>query len=73
MSPFRGSDDALDREIATVESVARIRLKRATAELNELGRDLRELKRERARRRADAVEFTGAGADASAETGTPVD
>jgi hypothetical protein len=52
MSPFRGSDESLDREIAAVESVARVRLRRSAAELRELARDLRELKRERARRRA---------------------
>ena len=52
MSPFRGSDDALDREIAAVESMARIRVRRVSAELRDLSRDLRELKRERARRRA---------------------
>jgi hypothetical protein len=54
MSGFRGSDDLLDREIAALERIARIRLRRATAELRELDRDLRELKRERARRRATA-------------------
>jgi hypothetical protein len=55
MSPFRGSDESLDREIAAVESIARIRLRRSAAELRELARDLRELKRERARRRTDAA------------------
>ncbi len=54
MSRFRGSDDALDREIAAVETIARVRLKRASAEMQELARDLRELQRERARRRAAA-------------------
>ncbi len=52
MSRFRGSDEALDREIAVVETIARVRLKRASAEMQELARDLRELQRERARRRA---------------------
>jgi len=52
MSGFRGSDEALDREIAAVEGIARVRLRRATAEMRELARDLRELKRERARRKA---------------------
>jgi hypothetical protein len=55
MSPFRGSDESLDREIAAVESIARVRLRRSAAELRELARDLRELKRERARRRADTA------------------
>ncbi len=52
MSGFRGSDEALDREIAATERVARVRLRRSAAELRELDADLRELKRERARRRA---------------------
>jgi hypothetical protein len=55
MTPFRGSEESLDREIAAVESIARIRLRRSAAELRELARDLRELKRERARRRTDAA------------------
>ncbi len=54
MSPYRGSDDQIDREIAALERIARIRLRRASTELNEIDRDLRELKRERARRRASA-------------------
>ncbi len=54
MSPYRGSDDQIDREIAALERIARIRLRRASTELNEIDRDLRELKRERARRRARA-------------------
>ena len=52
MSGFRGSDEALDREIAATERVARVRVRRAAAELRELESDLRELRRERARRRA---------------------
>lgn len=52
MSPFRGSDDQLDREIAAVERIARVRLRRVTEDMKELDRDLRELKRERARRQA---------------------
>jgi hypothetical protein len=72
MIPFRGSDESLDREIAAVEAIAKIRLRRASAELRDLARDLQELKRERARRRAEvelpAVEVaptsaTGAAAD----------
>jgi hypothetical protein len=55
MSRFRGSDASLDREIATVERIARVRLRRVSVEMNELARDLRELKRERARRRAGAT------------------
>jgi len=56
MSAFRGSDDSLDREIAATEYVARVRVRRAAAELRELARDLSELRRERARRRAHAAE-----------------
>ncbi len=52
MSAFRGSDASLDREIATVEAIARLRTRRAARELAELDRDLRELYRERARRKA---------------------
>ncbi len=51
MSGFRGTDESLDREIAALERIARVRLRRTAAELKELDRDLRELKRERARRR----------------------
>jgi len=60
MSGFRGSDETLDREIATLEKISRIRLKRATAELHELDRDVRELKRERARRRAEVRQAAAA-------------
>ncbi len=56
MSGFRGSDASLDREIATIERIARVRLRRVTAEMRELSDDLRELKRERARRRAGALD-----------------
>ncbi len=52
MGGFRGSDDLLDREIAVLERIARIRVKRAADELRGLERDLRELRAERARRRA---------------------
>ena len=55
MAPFRGSDERLDREIATLESIARLRVRRAACELKDVDRDLTELRRERARRRA-AVE-----------------
>lgn len=54
MSRFRGSDEQLDREIATLERIARLRVRRAAVELRELDRDLRELRRERSRRRAAA-------------------
>ena len=63
MTGFRGSDDQLDREIATIEGMARVRVRRTAAELRELERDLRELRRERARRRA--MELTPAEMHAS--------
>jgi hypothetical protein len=71
MSAFRGSDESLDREIAAVESIARIRLRRTAAELRELSRDLRELKRERARRRAETEVPEGEMTAVSEESGTP--
>jgi hypothetical protein len=58
MRSFRGSDHALDREIATLERIARVRVRRVAAELRELDRDLRELRRERARRRAGVAART---------------
>jgi hypothetical protein len=54
MSAFRGTDDSLDREIAQLERIGRLRVRRASQDLRELDRDLRELKRERVRRRAEA-------------------
>ena len=55
MAGFRGTDEQLDREIATVERIARIRVRRAADEVRDLEHDLRELRRERARRRARAA------------------
>ncbi len=55
MAPFRGNDEQLDREIATLEGIARVRVRRASGELRDLDRDLRDLKRERARRRAQVA------------------
>ena len=65
MSGFRGSDERLDREIAQLERIARLRLARAAAEMRELERDLRELRRERGRRRAASTE------EATAPTAVP--
>jgi septal ring factor EnvC (AmiA/AmiB activator) len=72
MSGFRGSDESLDREIAAVETIARVRLRRASAELRELARDLRELKRERARRRAEAEPPSSEVASGTDESSGPV-
>jgi hypothetical protein len=49
---FRGDDARLDREIEALEAIAQLRVRRAAKEVRELERDLRELKAERARRRA---------------------
>ncbi|MCI4317196.1 MAG: hypothetical protein L3K01_08395 [Thermoplasmata archaeon] len=54
MPPFRASDDQVDREIETLEQMARLRLRRYATEMRDLDRDLSELRRERARRRAAA-------------------
>ena len=58
MTGFRGSDESLDREIEAIERMARVRVRRVASDLNELQRDLRDLKRERARRQALAAENT---------------
>ena len=55
MSAFRGSDDTLDREIATVERLARLRLRRAASDLRELDSVLSDLRRERRRRQLVAA------------------
>jgi hypothetical protein len=55
MPPFRGSDEAVEREIATLERIARLRLRRYADEMRELDRDLSELRREKARRRVTAA------------------
>jgi hypothetical protein len=51
MTPFRGTNECLDREIETLEAIARIRVRRVARELRDIDRDLSELRRERARRR----------------------
>jgi hypothetical protein len=67
MTGFRGSDEQLDREIAALEGIARVRVRRVAADLRELERDLRELRRERARRRSSVLEGTPATGTASQE------
>lgn len=54
MAEFRGSDESLDREIAAVERIAQVRLRRYVRELKEIERDLAELRKIRARRRTAA-------------------
>lgn len=67
MSSFRATDEQLEREITTLERIARVRLRRASAELREIDRDLRELRKERARRTARAAELI------ATESSTPVE
>jgi hypothetical protein len=55
MTGFRGSDEELDREIAALEGIVRVRLKRTVREFAELDRDLKGLVRERTRRRATSA------------------
>ena len=68
MKRFRGSDDTLDREIAAVEGIVRVRVRRTVEELRELERDLRELKRERARRRAEQAAMVAGTTTTGADT-----
>jgi len=67
MSPYRATDEQLDREITALERIGRVRLRRASAELNEIDRELRELRRERARRAARAAELAAVEVPASPE------
>jgi len=69
MSEFRGSDESLDREIAATEAIARTRLRRYAREMRELDRELVELRRIRARRRAAAELPEELHATASAAAG----
>jgi hypothetical protein len=55
VASFRGSDESLDGEIAMLEAMARLRVRRYARDLQELNRDLRELKAERGRRKARAA------------------
>ncbi len=50
MSRYRATDEQLDREIAAVRTLVRVRYRRAMADLRELDQALRELKQERRRR-----------------------
>jgi hypothetical protein len=52
MGSFRGSDESLEAEIATLEAMAKVRVRRYARDLKDLDRDLSELKAERGRRRA---------------------
>jgi hypothetical protein len=61
MAGFRGSDEELEREIATLERIGRVRLRRATLALREVELDLKELRREKLRRKALAEVPVAAG------------
>jgi hypothetical protein len=56
MARFRGSDECLDREIETLEEIGRLRVRRVARELRDITKDLTDLRRERARRRAASME-----------------
>lgn len=55
MGEYRGSDEAIEREVEALERIVQIRLRRYATEMRGLERDLTELKKERARRRANAL------------------
>jgi hypothetical protein len=54
MATFRATDEQVEREVETLEGIARLRLRRYAKEMRDLDHDLSELRRERARRRAAA-------------------
>jgi hypothetical protein len=68
MTAFRGTDEALEREIVAVETLVRVRLRRANEGLRELEAALDELRRERRRRQllATVTPLTQAAETASA-------
>ena len=68
MPGFRGTDELLEQEIAEVERIARLRLRRATEELRALDRDLLALKRERGRRRVESAVPSAEPATAAARS-----
>ncbi|MGA7922717.1 MAG: hypothetical protein WCA77_01935 [Thermoplasmata archaeon] len=52
MARWRGSSEHLDRELTTLEAVLATRLRRYARDLAELEREMRDLRKERVRRRA---------------------
>jgi hypothetical protein len=68
MSEFRGSDEVLDREIETLETIARHRVRRAAKDLRELDREIAALRRERRRRRGADIPL-----DAPVDAGAAVE
>ncbi len=71
MNRFRGSDEQVDREVAALERMASTRLRRAAADLAALDRDLRELRKERARRRSAGEVPSGSVPDSGAAYAEP--
>ena len=67
MSPYRATDEQLDREITALERIGRVRVRRASAELKDIDKDLRELRKERARRAARASEMISSESSVSVE------
>ncbi len=55
MSPFRGSDEELDREIGALAGILDVRRRRATHEVRGLQRDLADLLKERRRRKGEGI------------------
>lgn len=70
MSPFRASDEQLDREISAVQRLVRVRLRRANDDMKELEHALAELRREKRRRARGSIEATGLETSAVPEAGT---
>ncbi len=68
MTPYRGSDDDLERELAALRRLVAIRLRHATAELRELETAVVDLRRELRRRRELGTADVGAAAPSPAST-----
>ncbi len=68
MTPYRGSDDDLERELAALRRLVAIRLRHATAELRELETAVVDLRRELRRRRELGTADVGAAAPSTAST-----
>lgn len=65
MPGFRGSDAKLEAELATLDQVIQLRLRRYARELADLERDRRALALERARRKAEGRVPAPTSADAA--------
>ncbi len=63
MGRWRGSSEQLERELTTLEAVLATRLRRYARDVAELEREMRDLRRERTRRRARAEVPSWTGAD----------